>query len=174
VVNTGANTISVYLIDQITGALTPTAGAGTASNPVSITIAQIGANVYAYVPNFRANLISVYSVDQATGVLTGLASAFTGTNPYAVAVDPLGKFAYAANYNSNTISVFTIGADGALTPGLTPTAAAGTNPYSITIRQIPSTVNFAAYVLNAGSNTISVYTINPTTGALENPATVAF
>ena len=79
-------------------------------------------------------------------------------------------FAYVANTGTNDISAYTLNTStGALTPidvdavtsGIQ-NFAAGTGPISVTVD--PSSK--FAYVANAGSNDISAYTIQPTTGAL--------
>ena len=48
-----------------------------------------------------------------------------------VSVDPSGRYAYAANNRSNSVSQYTIGADGALTPMSTAAVAAGTESGSV-------------------------------------------
>jgi YVTN family beta-propeller protein len=92
--------------------------------------------------------------------LTAGTAVATGINPNSVTIDPSGKFVYAANYSSNTISVYTIDqTTGALTVGTA--VAAGINPYVVMID--PS--GKFAYALNAVFSTISVYKIEAT-GAL--------
>jgi 6-phosphogluconolactonase (cycloisomerase 2 family) len=67
------------------------------------------------------------------------------------------------NYNSNSISAFTINANtGALTAISGSPFAAGASPQSVTV---DSSGKFA-YVANFNSNNVSVFTINPSTGAL--------
>jgi 6-phosphogluconolactonase (cycloisomerase 2 family) len=48
-------------------------------------------------------------------------------------VDPSGTYVYAANYASNDVSQYTIGAGGGLTPMAVPSASAGGGPVSITV-----------------------------------------
>jgi 6-phosphogluconolactonase len=79
------------------------------------------------------------------------------------------KYAYVANYGSNDISQYAIGADGALTAMATASVAAGTNPNSVTVD--PS--GQYAYVANAGSNNVSQYAISTTDGTLMLVTTVA-
>ena len=45
-----------------------------------------------------------------------------------MAVDPTGKFAYVANFDSNNVSAYSIGANGALTPVPGSPFAAGSDP----------------------------------------------
>jgi len=85
-----------------------------------------------------------------------------GQGPAAIAIEPTGKFAYSANRNSDNITVFSIDSAGGLTK--TAQVVAGSDPYAISILSIsPKTF---LYVANSGSNNISAYEINATTGAL--------
>jgi DNA-binding beta-propeller fold protein YncE len=79
---------------------------------------------FAYVANLNSNNVSAYSIGSG-GVLTPVpGSPFpVGPNPASVAVDPTGKFAYVINDSNvpevpGTVSAFTIGSNGALTPVL--------------------------------------------------------
>ncbi len=83
---------------------------------------------------------------------------------------PGPEYAYVANEGSNTVSQYTIGAGGALSPMTPATVTAGTYPYSVTV----DPTGQYAYVANEGSNTVSQYTIGAG-GALSpmTPATVA-
>ena len=78
-----------------------------------------------------------------------------GTNCYSVTVDPDGKYAYVANSASNTVSQYTIGADGSLTAMTPATVATGFYPIFITI----DPTGKYAYVVNTDSDSISQYTI---------------
>jgi 3-carboxymuconate cyclase len=166
--NVGDNTISVYTIDQTTGALTTGTAVAAGTNPYSVTVDPSGQ--FAYVANLGDNTISVYTIDPLSGALTAGTAVATGANPFSLTVYPSippgpGQFAYAANYNSNTISVYTIDPlSGALTPGTA--VATGTNPSSVTVD--PS--GQFAYVVNVGDSTISVYTIDPLSGGALTPS----
>ena len=90
-----------------------------------------------------------------------------GLDPRSVTVDPTGKYAYVTNYGTCTVLVYTIDpASGALTAA--GTIATRSGPMSISIAAGSSAVKYtpkAAYVANAGSNSVSQYTIG-TSGAL--------
>ncbi|PLP98435.1 beta-propeller fold lactonase family protein [Cupriavidus pauculus] len=77
-------------------------------------------------------------------------------------------YAYVANNGSNTVSQYTIGADGTLSPMATPSVNAGSFPWSITVA--PS--GKYAYVANGQSNSVSQYTIGAD-GALTPMATAS-
>ncbi len=80
------------------------------------------------------------------------------------------RFAYTANFNDNTVSIYTVNA---ATGQLRHNGyiAAGTNPGSVAVD--PS--GKFAYVANNGSNNVSTYNINASTGALTSvgPAVAA-
>ena len=72
------------------------------------------------------------------------------------------QFAYVANSGDNTISAYSIGSNGALTPVPGSPFAGGDVPRSVTV---DPTGQFA-YVANSLRNTISGYSIDRKTGAL--------
>lgn len=183
--NSLADSIWAYSINATTGALTamPDVDGGTAGTQTSIVTGDVPFSIaihpsgkFAYVANQgvgtnSGNTISAYSIDATTGALSAMdangatagtqTTIATGTHPYAITIDPTGNFAYVANYDSNTVSVYTVNqTTGALTAG-TPVAA-GTNPGSIAI----DPTGKCALVANNTSNDVSAYTINQTTGAL--------
>ncbi len=168
VANSNSFNVSVYSINQTTGALTEV-GAPIAAGMYPESIAVDPSGKFAYVVNAGlSNTVLVYTINQTTGALTAGTAVATGTTPVSIAVDPSGKFAYVANYNSNNVSVYTINpTTGALTAGTA--VATGTTPVSIAVD--PS--GKFAYVANYNSNNVSVYTINPTTGALTAGTAVA-
>jgi len=55
-----------------------------------------------------------------------------GSIPVSVAVDSTGKYAYVVNNLGNTVSQYSIGADGALSPMATATVATGASPAFVT------------------------------------------
>jgi 6-phosphogluconolactonase len=167
--------ISAFSIDPGTGALTPVVGSPfpAGAYPYRLTIAPSGRFIYA--ANTASDDISGFSIDQNTGTLTPVpGSPFpAGTTPYMVAISPLDQFAYVANANSDTISAFTVDPNtGALTPVPgSPFADTGqsqdvTGPGASPQGVAVSPSGHFAYVANGHSWTISVYSIDPLTGAL--------
>jgi DNA-binding beta-propeller fold protein YncE len=145
---------------------------------------------FAYVANWGSASVSGYSIDPSTGVLARIDCDSTTAGvqdcpapgfPLSIAVDPTGKFAYVANYgnngNGNTVSAYTIDAGtGVLTriscvpigppncsvdPGF-PEFLAGAGPVSVTV----DPADKFAYVANYAGNSVSVYSINTSTGFL--------
>ncbi|MDA8156922.1 MAG: InlB B-repeat-containing protein [Actinomycetota bacterium] len=154
------------------GALTQVSSIDAIQHPESVAVTPSGA--YAYAGNESDSTVSQYTVG-ANGTLSSISSAWVfiynasdaGSGPESIAIDPSGTYLYTADRGSNTITQFTIGANGNLK--LTASFHTGSSPWSITLA--PS--GKYAYVANTGDNTISQYTIG-TEGALVpmSPATV--
>jgi|SRR6516164_10304065 6-phosphogluconolactonase len=102
------NTVSIYKIDAISGALASLGTAPAGAGPMSLAVDPAGK--FAYVGDISsANLIYSFSIDTNTGLLTNTGSLPAGgLSPYPVLVEPAGKFAYGANINSKNISIFSI------------------------------------------------------------------
>jgi len=116
---------------------------------------------FAFVANGPDNSVSAYALDATSGRLKFIGKAAAGINPTSVTVDPSGKYVYVANndYFGSTISQYTIGADGMLTPMTPATLVTGANPDSVTVD--PS--GRYAYVASSGaSSLVFQYTIGAT------------
>jgi 6-phosphogluconolactonase (cycloisomerase 2 family) len=104
------------------------------------------------------------------GTFGDQSSIATASHPLAIAIHPSGKFAYVANFSSNSISAYSVDA----TTGKLSSIDA--NDATTAIDTIPTRsgpVSIAihpgggyAYVANATSGDISVYSIDATSGAL--------
>ena len=82
-----------------------------------------------------------------------------------VACNRAGLVAYAVNQGSNSISGYAIASSGALVPlSGSPYAATGTTPVAAVVD--PDGVYL--YVVNNASNTLSIFAIDPATGALSS------
>jgi 6-phosphogluconolactonase (cycloisomerase 2 family) len=171
VANLNSGTISMYAIDAATGLLTPI-GTGTVAagaQPDSIALDPLGK--FVFVANRGSSDVSMFSVNATGGALSPIGAGTVtsgGSNPSAVVVDPSGRFAYVAHADG-TVAMLKIDAvTGALAAGSG--ASAGKSPSSIAI---DPTGRFA-YVGNFGSNDVSAFAINNSTGALTSlGATIA-
>jgi len=176
VANRDSNNVSMYTINPATGILEAvgTIAAGTA--PFSVAVHPSGN--FAYVANLDSDNVSVYTIDTTTGVLTFMGAIGAGVEPDSVVVHPSGKFAYVANFGDEllgsvpgSVSTYTINAGGGLTStGTIAEKFVGTSSVAVH----PS--GKFAYVANSAfnnGNTISMYTIDATTGALTSIGTVA-
>lgn len=137
---------------MVDGSVSPLAKAsiGAGINPATVVV-QDGC---VYVVNVGDGTISQYYIEP-DNTLAPMNPA-TVTNPgmqilstagtSAAAVDPTGQFLYVANTADDTVSQFSIGSDGQLTP-LTPAAlATGIQPISIV------TSGSGVYVVNSGAS----------------------
>ena len=166
--------VSTYTIDATTGALSLVGTIPAGAFSVSAGVDPSGK--FAYIANLDSDTVSMYIIDQTTGVLTSMGTIGSTGEPDSVVVHPSGKFAYVANYGDDllgsvpgSVSMYRINADGSLTTiGKIAEAFVGTMAVAVH----PS--GKFAYVANAGrSNTISMYTIDATTGALTSTGTIA-
>ena len=167
VANYNSSTVASFQLENgvmSRSATSRTTGSGT-SNPI------FGASKfrlpYFYLANFISGNISTYSVAQMTADLpselsnSSLISAGPGIS--SLTFHPtLGKlYATYSNQGGQNVVVFSVdSASGVL--GTWSTAAAGVNPYSSAVTPSGSYL----YVANAGSNNVSGYSVNPSTGSL--------
>jgi 6-phosphogluconolactonase len=181
--STGSNGVSTYT--STSGVLSTHTLVDSGSGPSSIAVDP--ASKFAYVANYNAYTISAYSITAGTGALVPLDmdpvtagvqnTIATGTRPSSIAIHPSGKFAYVTNYSSNNVSAYSIDAAGVLASIDANGSIAGT---SIATRAGPVSIAIDpsggyAYVANSGDNSVSVYSIDTTTGALTAiPASGAF
>jgi YVTN family beta-propeller protein len=135
---------------------------------------------FVYVANQGSNNISEYQADPTFGVITPILDvsdapilAATGNGPTALNIvndDNVAYYVYVANGTDNTISGYTInltgtgGSLGQLLPLAGAPAATGTHPIAIAQASVESGTYL--YVVNLGSNSVSVFQVNLTTGAL--------
>ncbi len=169
VANYNADTVSQYSIGS--GGVLTAVGSGsvaTGSHPNGVTIDP--ANKHAYVANFGANTVSQYDIS-TTGALAPMSTPTvpTGSYPASIVISPNGKYAYVADFacagpgcaaGQGTVSQYTVGADGALTP-MSPatvnTGSGASQPNSL----IVDPTSAYLYVANAGDNTVSEFNIGP-------------
>jgi 6-phosphogluconolactonase len=88
---------------------------GSKNTCAEVVVSANGKHVYA--SNRGHHSIAVFDVDAATGRLTAKGQVKTGgETPRNFNIDPTGQYLLAANQNSDSVTVFKIGADGGLTP----------------------------------------------------------
>ncbi|MEP6932431.1 MAG: beta-propeller fold lactonase family protein, partial [Nitrospirota bacterium] len=171
--NFGGSDISAYSVDTTTGALAPLAGSPfpAEADPQAMTLNASGS--VAFVSNAGSASVSGYLLNAGTGLLTPASViAFpAGTIPQTLTLEPFEKFAFVANAGAHTVSVYSVNpTTGVLTAvaGSPFLVAPGTQPQRATVVTVSPTVQFV-YLANAGSNDVSGFFLNTSTGFL-NPA----
>lgn len=131
---------------------------------------------YLYAGNRDDNAVGAYSINASTGALTPITTYPAGGSSTSVwTFDPSGTHLYGGNQDSNNIFAFTLNAtDGTLTSVGTPVST-GTMPAGGGIHPNGK----FAYVVNQISDTnlqpgsITIYSVNQTTGALTQISSMA-
>jgi len=111
--NGASKGIYMFRFNPLTGKTTEPSLAAESSNPSFLAVHPNGKFLYAANENPNG-AVSAFSIAPG-GWLTLLNSVSTrGAGPCHVAVDRAGKWLFTANYNSGSLAVFPIGADGKL------------------------------------------------------------
>jgi 6-phosphogluconolactonase (cycloisomerase 2 family) len=152
VANSGSDSISVYSLDQSTGALKEVAGSPFTTGATPVSLVARGSSLF--VANQGAATISVYSFDSKSGALTinGTPTA-AGANTTSIDSDSGGHYLFVADGTANTVSTFTI--SGSSVSGTATPAMAGTMPSNVHVDPQGKYV----YVTNSGSNNVSAFSI---------------
>jgi len=146
-----------------------------AVSPQSIAVDPAGKFAYVADTEIGASCdvgyVSMYMINPTTGALAsiGLPVSTQDSNAESVTVDPFGKFAYVANYGS--VTIYTINpTTGALASIGPPVSTGDSDANSVTVDPFGK----FAYVASMGNpdfsiggdGSVTMYTINATTGAL--------
>lgn len=168
--------VAVMSINPATGVLTSIPGSPFAAVGGGLgALAVHPSGKLLYLSNRFTNDVAAFSLDPATGALTPIDADpntagiqnFAVPSPGSMAFDVSGKFLYVA---SQGIAEFIVDpATGFLTSvdadpnaaGIENFAAPGIGPYSITVNP----ANGLAYVVNEGSDDVTIFAIDPGTGA---------
>lgn len=167
VANSGSNTVSV--ISTVTDKVIATVAVG--STPTNVAI---GPTNTVFVTDYGSNTVSVIQPDFSSTLSFAVTNVPVGTGPWGVAVNPLTNYVYVTDSGSGNVWVL----DGATYAKIT-TIAVGKTPEGIAIDATASPTP-KAYVVNAGSGTVSVITLGTkpsvkpiTTGIGSGPLGVA-
>jgi 6-phosphogluconolactonase (cycloisomerase 2 family) len=155
----------------------------TPPNVADISNVNIVCGEFSYVANSGADSISAFSIDATSGALAAVGPP-VGANlgPAAIAGTIDKKYLYVSNSRSNDVSAFAVNvSSGALTPvpgspfaaGKSPRASAVYTATWCTTRGGHCGFNMYAYIANAGSDTVSAYTIDQSAGVLRPIASYA-
>ncbi len=156
VANQTSNVVSGYSLDHTTGILTPLGNAlpptPTGNSPVALGVNSGGQ--FLYVLNQADATISAFAID-ARGLLVSAGTTPVPASPQNMVVSPTAGFLYVSSGSpATTITGFSIGANGALTPIAGPFSG-GTGIAGMTIDSKGQFL-FAA---DSGNNTILSFTI---------------
>jgi len=175
--------VSAYSIDPTTGVLTSTSGGISGNSPKFCCFTAVAvhpSDKFAYVANGDSTprSVSMYTINSASGALTHFGTIAAEGFPTSVVVDPSGQFVYVAAETDSgipgagSVSMYAINATtGALTS--IGTIATGTMIAQSSSNSIVVDPTGAfAYVTNSGSNNVSMYSINATTGVLTSAGTI--
>lgn len=155
-----------YAVDSATGALTLAPGGPAATGDLPVQVALDSTSMHAFVSNNNSQNVTAYSVDN-TGRLTpitGSPFAVSSAGVVGLTLEPSGRFLYVAN-NAGLVTVFGIGASGALTERSTRTTILGNtinNPHHVSV---DSTGKFL-YVSASFTDRIISFSIDQSTGDL--------
>jgi 6-phosphogluconolactonase len=169
VANGGANpNVAGFTFDTTSGALAPMPGSPfpAGARPVKLVIEATGR--FAYVVNRDDNTVTSYSIDQTSGALAAMGAAIpTGaTGATFPTVHPSGKYLYVPN-GSGSISGYSIGATGALTPiANSPFTIPGNLVASILIHPNGKFLYIKVFPPQSAPGSIAAVAIDQATGAL--------
>jgi 6-phosphogluconolactonase len=100
--------ISMYYINQSTGALTSFSNRDITIANLSASIAVDPTGRFLYYSTFSTALIAWLTIHQVTGELSVGSNVSGGAQMNGVAVDPTGRFVYACGFNQNQIAACVI------------------------------------------------------------------
>ena len=170
--NQNSHDVSTYAV-EVSGSLRAIgAPIGVGSSPEAIALLPSGTGLF--VANHGSNSVSGFKVDPMTGVLasTGAAIATAAGGPTAIAVHPGGHFVYVGSDDatSRTPNMVTAYQVDLATDGLTAVGASNTDGAGLLAMSIDPSGRFL-YAANALSDDLSVFSINPCSGALSKVGT---
>ncbi len=165
VADQAANLVRAYVVDA-GGGIAAAAPVAAGTGPVAAAVAP--GSRFAYVASATSGDVFAFRLDPSIGALVPLGSVPAGANPSAVAVDPSGAFVYVSLRDAAEVASFAVdAASGGLVRTGTSRARLGPGPMVFTKGGTPVTrVPAFTYVANQGSNDVSVFHVDSTTGAL--------
>jgi 6-phosphogluconolactonase (cycloisomerase 2 family) len=170
--NPGDNNVSIFSVNQTTGELKEVSGSPfkAGDSPFDVAFSPNGQLLAA--ANYDSNNVSIFSVNQTTGALKEVSGSpfSTGSEPLAVAFSPSGGLLAVSNRGTDTVSLFSVNqTTGALKAVSGSPFTTGENPVAAAFSpggELLATGNegFRSGMEEEGS--VSVFSVNPTTGSL--------
>lgn len=167
----GDATLSAFVRNDLTGALTEVAGSpyatggtggGEGIGPSSLAVHPTGQ--FIYVANPGAGNVAAFAIDPTEGTLNAVTGSpfATSAAPFWITLDASGSFAYVTVRGSNEIITFNVSATGVLSEVPSSRVATGATPGILLLH--PN--GRFGYVPNLDDGTISAFTVDPASGAL--------
>jgi 6-phosphogluconolactonase len=174
-----APTILGFVENPGSGTLTPIAGTNALGGwnvgvaPSAIAIDPTGK--YVYVTDKAQNEIFGLAIsNNTTGALTGLTTSpyATGQYPLAITIEPRGKYVYVANYNSSTVTSYSLNLpNGSLGASAGSNFTTTTGPTCVTVEPA---LGIYLYTSDYLDSSISGGQLSPNTGGLTAVSTSFF
>ena len=171
-----AQALAIYQINSSTGGLSELSGSPlalytgaaatpTLQSPTGLLITPNNSLVYVSLGPLGVQVLTLgtggaLSSGNSPTILTPLSTSSSPAD-YGLASDPNSKFLFVAEFNTG-LRVLSIGTSGALSEIAGSPYTAGTGPTGVVVDPTGAYV----YVANKGSNNISAYTLNATSGQL--------
>ncbi|HET9184276.1 MAG TPA: beta-propeller fold lactonase family protein [Candidatus Angelobacter sp.] len=172
--NQSANSVSEFSVNTASGALTAVAGspAATGARPTAIAVDPAGR--FLFVAQQAANSIAVFSIGSGGALAPIAGSPFPAANPFGLAVNPAGAVLFASNFpdssvsDLNSVSAFSIAANGALTPiSGSPFADANSSAgFAATIGILADPSGKFLFAADHMAESVVSFNVNATTSAL--------
>ena len=154
--NTSSSDVSIFQGGVSSKILAKIGTFSSLSSPTAVAIGSRGP--YLFVANSGSATVSSFQISTTDGSLTKLSDAASGAGTVALAF--VGGFVYSADNTANTISIFQV--SGGILTNVGSTAAVGTLPQGLA--GDPS--GRFLFVASEGSNQLTSYAVNGSTGAL--------
>lgn len=163
-----AGTVSTYLIDATTGALTPSGSPVSSGGTYPYAVAAHPSGNFIFAVNEMAGSISSYTVNATTGVPT-LVGTLTGMlSPQSLVVSPGGQYVFVAEAGNNRVSSFAVNAgSGALTSAGSVFVGGAGSPAAIAVHPGGQVL----YVANANSGNVATLSVNTSNGSVADLGT---
>ena len=157
--------VAGFTIDQTSGALTGMAGSPYPADLGAGAIPAFSPNGnFLYVMDQNANKVSGYSITAVTGILVSIGNFDTGAKPTWISFTPNGNFAYVSNTTGDSVSEYSVDSGGVL--HALGTVPVGDAPADLTIDATGTHLYVPNKAQTAGGDSISVFSIDPSTGLL--------
>jgi 6-phosphogluconolactonase (cycloisomerase 2 family) len=149
------------------GSLSTINGSPFAAEAGATAIVIDPAKNFAYVANAApTNDIDRFSIDANGSLVPISGNQPVGVNPVALAMDADGKFLFVANRGSNSISVFSVGANAALTEVAVPPCSTQCFPVNDPVAIAVTPGSDFVYVVDQVDGTIVTFHLDASTGVL--------